>query len=173
MTSALARVGAPHARASGRESWERPTGGGAVTVGYLAGFDVHGRPQVAVPAGDADASPTVARTLVPLGSKHIGREVALLFEDGDVHRPIVQGILQPPAPQSPEPDGEAGARGPSFAVDTDGQRVVLTAEREIVLRCGDASITLTRAGKVLISGAFVLTRATGVNRIRGGSVQIN
>ena len=55
----------------------------------------------------------------------------------------------------------------------DGERLVFTAEREIVLRCGNASITLTRAGKVLITGEYVLTRARGVNRIRGGSVQIN
>ena len=32
---------------------------------------------------------------------------------------------------------------------------------------------LTRAGKVLIQGAYLLSRSTGVNRIKGGSVQIN
>ncbi|MEP7119602.1 MAG: hypothetical protein ABJE95_01785, partial [Byssovorax sp.] len=36
-----------------------------------------------------------------------------------------------------------------------------------------SSITLTRAGKILIRGAYVLTRSSGVNRIQGGSVQIN
>ena len=41
------------------------------------------------------------------------------------------------------------------------------------LRCGKASITLTRAGKVLIRGAYLLSRSSGVNRIKGGSVQIN
>jgi hypothetical protein len=55
----------------------------------------------------------------------------------------------------------------------DGHRVVLDAEQEIVLRCGKASITLTRAGKVLIRGAYLLSRSSGVNRIKGGSVQIN
>ncbi len=35
----------------------------------------------------------------------------------------------------------------------DGERLVLTAEKEIVLECGKASITLTRAGKILIRGA--------------------
>ena len=50
---------------------------------------------------------------------------------------------------------------------------MLTAEREIVLKCGKASITLTRAGKVIIRGAYVLSRSSGVNRIVGGSVQIN
>ncbi len=59
------------------------------------------------------------------------------------------------------------------AATVDGQRLELTAEREITLRCGEASLTLTRAGKVVLSGTAVLTRAQGVNRIVGGSVQIN
>jgi hypothetical protein len=42
-----------------------------------------------------------------------------------------------------------------------------------VLHCGKASITLTRAGKVIIRGEYVLARSSGVNRIVGGSVQIN
>ncbi len=58
-------------------------------------------------------------------------------------------------------------------VETDGRKVVVSAQRELVLRCGSASITLTAAGKILIRGAYVLTRSSGVNRIQGGSVQIN
>jgi len=55
-------------------------------------------------------------------------------------------------------------------VRVDGERVVFDAKKEIVLRCGKASITLTRAGKVLIRGAYLLNRSSGVNRIKGGSV---
>ena len=55
----------------------------------------------------------------------------------------------------------------------DGERLEFSAEREIVLRCGKASITLTREGKVLIKGAYLSSRSSGVNRIKGGSVQIN
>jgi hypothetical protein len=42
-----------------------------------------------------------------------------------------------------------------------------------VLQCGKASITLTKAGKVLIQGSYVSSRSTGVNRVKGGSVQLN
>ena len=49
----------------------------------------------------------------------------------------------------------------------------ITAEKEIVLKCGKASITLTKAGKVIIRGTYLLNRSSGVNRIKGGSVQIN
>ena len=36
-----------------------------------------------------------------------------------------------------------------------------------------ASITLRRNGRLVVRGAYVETRAEGVNRIKGGSVKIN
>ena len=42
-----------------------------------------------------------------------------------------------------------------------------------MLRCGKASITLTKAGKVLIEGTYLLNRSSGVNRIKGGSAPIS
>ncbi len=59
------------------------------------------------------------------------------------------------------------------AVLVDGQRVTIEGHDEIVLRCGGASITLRRNGRVVIRGVYVETRSSGVNRIRGGSVRIN
>lgn len=58
-------------------------------------------------------------------------------------------------------------------VDADGERMIVSAKEQLVLRCGKASITLTKAGKVLIKGSYVLSRSSGVNRIKGGSVQLN
>ena len=58
-------------------------------------------------------------------------------------------------------------------VDADGERLIVSAKEQVVIRCGKASITLTKAGKVLIQGAYVLSRSSGVNRIKGGSVQLN
>ena len=55
----------------------------------------------------------------------------------------------------------------------DDERLVLSAQREVTIQCGKASITLTRAGKVLIRGEYLLSRSSGVNRIKGASVQIN
>ncbi len=51
--------------------------------------------------------------------------------------------------------------------------MIVNAKEQLVLRCGKASITLTRAGKILIKGSYVLSRSSGVNRIKGGSVQLN
>jgi Phage tail baseplate hub (GPD) len=60
-----------------------------------------------------------------------------------------------------------------FQDRTDGQRMIVSAREKLVLRCGKASITLTKAGKMLIEGSYLLSRSTGVNRIKGGSVQLN
>jgi len=71
-------------------------------------------------------------------------------------------------------DGEEEAQEtPAREVQVDGRRVVLQGDDEVVLRCGKASITLRRNGKIVIRGAYLVSRAEGTNRIRGGSVQIN
>ena len=88
--------------------------------------------------------------------------LTILFEGGDPHKPVVMGLMHTPSAPAPKP-----------TVEGDGERLVFEAEKEIVLRCGDASITLTRAGKILIKGAYVLSRSSGVNRIQGGAVEIN
>jgi hypothetical protein len=52
-------------------------------------------------------------------------------------------------------------------------RVVISAAEEIVLECGEASITMRRNGRVVIKGAHVETRSKGMNRLKGATVQIN
>lgn len=77
------------------------------------------------------------------------------------------------------PVDKSSAKEPSraevkpLAVVVDGKQVLIEAADEIVLRCGEATITLRRNGRVIIRGAYVETRSRGVNRIKGGSVQIN
>ena len=102
-----------------------------------------------------------ARAVTALGEGDEGIEVALVFEGGDPRSPIVMGKMVSPL------------AGPRTEAATDGKRVEISAQEEIVLKCGDSSITLTRAGKILIRGAYVLSRSSGVNRIQGGSVEIN
>jgi hypothetical protein len=103
-----------------------------------------------------------ARTVVDLHAAHIGSLVAVMFEAGD---PDSRSSWECSAEERSEPD--------TMSVETDGERLIVCAERQLVLRCGKACITLTQAGKVLIEGTYVSSRSSGVNRIKGGAVQIN
>lgn len=73
------------------------------------------------------------------------------------------------APTSPL----APTHTPCLQADIDGQRVQLTAQKEIVLSCGKASITLRANGRVVIKGTQVESHSEGTNRIKGGQVRIN
>lgn len=139
---------------------------GAVIGELLALTDDGMRPLVRFP-GQAGESAVAARSSVDLYGPHIGQRVILLFEQGDPARPIVMGVLRG-ATGWPQADKPA-----QVDVDADGQRLIVSAKEQLVLRCGKASITLTKAGKVLIEGSYVLSKSTGVNRIKGGSVQLN
>jgi hypothetical protein len=58
-------------------------------------------------------------------------------------------------------------------IDVDGEQLIFSADKEIVLKCGKVSITLTRAGKIILGGTYLSGCSSGVNRIKGGSVQID
>ncbi|MEO7330621.1 MAG: DUF6484 domain-containing protein [Minicystis sp.] len=145
-----------------------------VVVGRLAGLGP--RREVLVDfAGNMGDTPIAARSTVPIAEGDQGRAVALMFEEGDVTRPLLLGLIHEPelpAVIEAEPATES-TEAQELQVEADGERVVVSADKELVLRCGKASITLTQAGKIIIRGAYVLTRSSGVNRIQGGSVQIN
>lgn len=143
----------------------------AVTTGRVIGFAPSVGPLIDFPGNIAGVL-LLARSLVPLTDKAIGQEVALAFEESDLTRPVILGVLQSFDDPDPAPSTLPTHPG-SVEVTTDGRRLLLTAHDEIVLRCGRASITLTAAGKVLIRGDYLLSRSSGANRIKGGSVQIN
>jgi hypothetical protein len=135
-----------------------------VAVGALVGFSEDGEPLVRLPA-ESGGGVWPARSMATVGADRLGAEVVLAFDGGDVHKPIILGLLAPSIPSTPQ--------AASVEAIVDKERIELVADREITLRCGKASITLTQAGKILIRGAYVLSRSSGVNRIKGGSVQIN
>ena len=147
---------------------ERLTG---VVVGILTGFNNDGEPIVSFEGTECGLQ-RPARSTVSLEVESVGREVALMFEDGDADRPLVIGLIQYPKLSPAEHDQKSSPLGDA-AVVVDGKRTVIKAEDEIELRCGQSSIVLTKAGKVIIRGAYLLSRSSGVNRIKGGSVQIN
>lgn len=112
---------------------------------------------------EEDEAPLCARTTVHLGEEDVGGDVVVAFEKGDPNRPLILGRVL----------AAQGEKDHAMHAQADGDRLVLSARERIVLQCGSSSITLTRAGKVLINGHFVQTRATGVNSLKGGSIELN
>jgi hypothetical protein len=137
-----------------------------VIVGTLIAFSDNGSTPLVTYPGQVGTAALAARSIVDLHGSHIGGDVALLFENGNPQQPIVIGCLHHPRATLPDLAGQV-------ELDVDGQRLTVTAREQMVLRCGKARITLTRAGKILIEGTYVSNRSSGVLRLKGGSVQIN
>ncbi len=147
-------------------------------VGWVAGMDP-GRGVLVDYEGNT-AGPLPALSTVPLDARSMEQAAAsrqravLLFENGVPTRPLLVGLVQTVS-STPLLDELLEARVPPPEVEArvDGKRVVIEGQEEVVLSCGKASITLRRNGKVIIKGVQLESSAAGVNRIKGGSVQIN
>lgn len=126
--------------------------GGAGTATVVA-FDDDGHPLVCIDG----SAPVAAQSLIPLDPGLVGATVAVLRIGGVAGAALILGRLHPPLP----------------VVMADGKAQVIEAERELVLRCGKASIRLTADGAVIVRGTRILSRAEGDNRIQGGSVSLN
>jgi Domain of unknown function (DUF6484) len=141
----------------------------AVVVAEFVGLGADGAPLVRLP-GHAEA--VRARSVVALPARLEGRQVLVVHETNRHGAPIVTGVLREdelPAPAA-LPSLPPGA---PFELEVDGERVVLMAQHQLILRCGDASLTLTRDGKILLRGTYVSSRSSGVHRIHGAAVEIN
>lgn len=53
------------------------------------------------------------------------------------------------------------------------ETVLIEARQSLTFKCGSGSITIREDGKILIKGKDLVSHAKRLNRIRGGSVQIN
>jgi hypothetical protein len=138
-----------------------------VRIGRLVGFGEDGAIPLVTYMGQESCVALGARATLDLHAAHFDRDLVLMFEDGDPLRPIVVGCLHDH--QSMKHPGVNG----EIEVDANGRRLVVSAKDQIVLRCGKASITLTKEGKVILQGAYVSSESSGALRIKGGSVQIN
>jgi hypothetical protein len=138
-----------------------------LVIGELLALSGDGiAPLVRVPRSTG-SSVLPASTCVDLHGPHIGASVVLMFERGNPNRPIVLGVLRGRT-------GWATSDKPGHVeVDADGERMVVSAREQLVLRCGKASVTLTKAGKVVLSGTYICSKSSGVNQISGGSVHLN
>lgn len=89
-------------------------------------------------------SPLTALATIPVASKDKGRDVALGFVSGDPRAPIVLGFMhqsETPPTHSEEDNSDAEKEIlKAVTVEKDGETVTISADRQIVLRCGKSSI---------------------------------
>lgn len=137
-----------------------------VVIGELLALADDGHTPLVLYRGQPGSSALRARSTLDLHGAHIGKSLVLSFDNGDPTLPIVMGVLRDAERQPLEASAQV-------QIDADGERMVVAAREQLVLKCGKASITLTKAGKVLIEGSYVSSRSTGVNRVKGGSIQLN
>jgi hypothetical protein len=141
--------------------------GTGLVVGELVAMLENGMTPLVTYAGQGGSAAVPARTVVDLNGSHVGKQVALAFENGDPARPIVMGVIRSGG------NWPLDSRPPNVVLDADDSRLVVSAKQQLVLQCGKASLTLTKEGKVLVQGTYISIHSSGVNRLKGGSVQIN
>lgn len=139
------------------------------TLGWIVRVDDEG---IWVDTEENRSGPLLSLSVVSLSKTELeaaitdGREAVLLFVVA-TGQPVLLGLRQP----LPALEAELPTEGLTAAVD--GKRVLLEGQDEVVLRCGKASLTMRRNGRIVIRGVQVESRATGRNRIKGGAVLIN
>ncbi|CAL8481176.1 DUF6484 domain-containing protein [Caballeronia sp. S22] len=141
----------------------------AVVIGELIALVQQGRVPLVFYPGQSDHAALRAATVVDLQRADIGRRVVLVFDEARASRPIVVGVLR-------EHDSEGWPSTPpvgNVELEAGGMRMIVSAKRELILRCGEASIKLRHDGRIEIKGENIVTEAIGANRIRGGSVEMN
>jgi hypothetical protein len=131
-----------------------------VVIGLVLALD-GGVPKVVFPGNPVETA-IPARSLAQLRPDDLGAEVALLFEDGDRMRPLIIGrIVDQVRP------------GTAAQVVRDGERITINASQRLELRVGKSVIILEADGHITIRGTHLVSHASGSNRIRGGSVNLN
>jgi len=96
-----------------------------------------------------------------------GQEVLVVFAHDNPDEPVIVGVMGNILEETVYmEDGHSDALA-------DRERVVIRAEKEVVLACGDSSITLTRDGRIVVRGREILSRASGSNKIKGSHIEFN
>lgn len=156
---------------------ELPTYDGQL-IGQIVRIGEDGVAWVTFP-GCPDSVAVAARSTLDAPASHtarpdalVGAKVLLVFEGADPNLPIICGVvrarLQPSAAVL-----ALALDSPGKDVVVDGRQLVLDAQQQILLRCGKSSILLRRDGKIEIRGRELLSRASGANKIKGGTIDLN
>lgn len=160
------------------ESSQQGNADGDLTVACIIAVNEDGRPELRFD----DNTTAIALATVKIESHHMGRRAVIMFVDKDCTQPVVIGMLKSRLDDLLDASTDQSlnnnmdyylADEKPKSVHVDGRKVIIDGQDEIILRCGESSITLNKDGKISIRGKYLLSRSTGVNRIMGGAVNIN
>ena len=108
-----------------------------------------------------------------LGCEQQGREVLINFIDNDINQPVIIGVMASVVDDMVKIELESKEKPTKANVVSDGESVLITAEKDILLVCGKSSLMLRKDGKIIAKGTNILSRASATNKIKGGSVEVN
>lgn len=134
--------------------------------------------QIWVDFPENPSTPATARSIVLMDIKEwrqamdSKRPTLLVFQGGDPCNPIILGFVQTTRIDTLMDTLMTSVEKPQQII-VDGEKVVIEAKEEIVLRCGKGSICLYKNGRVVIKGTNLVNRSRGVNKIKGAAVRIN
>ncbi len=143
-----------------------------VITGHLCGIDDEGRvlfvPEQggAGPVPVAIGAPILDGVLIPAARNQQRALVVRTSESPP--RLILIGLVRERVSAAAR-DAAPG----QLEVKVDGETLRLTADREIELRCGRASLILRQSGRVILKGTHVVTSSQGPLKVKGATVEIN
>lgn len=143
-----------------------------VITGHLAGIDDEGRVLFVPEQGGGPAFPVAIGVAISDGvliPAARNQQRALVVRTSETPpRFVLIGLVRERVAATAR-DAAPG----QLEVKLDGETLRLTADREIELRCGNASLVLRQSGRVELKGAYVVTSSRGPMKIKGGTVEIN
>ena len=110
-------------------------------------------------------------------SFNIGDEVLIIFNSIE-HKGYIIGLVYSSSPidlKSNLEDEKIEIKMPEKpkVLNVSGKKIVIEADDEIHLQCGKSSILMDKQGKIIIRGTYLVSRSSGMNKIKGAAVGIN
>lgn len=103
-----------------------------------------------------------------------GNQVLYLVPDTKDEPGCVLGLIEPYRPKVDRVMDKLMRRGRMPSITTIEDEVVrIKAHKGLVIECGKGTIIITEDGKVQIKGQELLSRARGMNRIKGAGINLN
>jgi hypothetical protein len=115
---------------------------------------------------------SVIQILVTAAEQWIGRRVVLVMEADAEMPPVILGAVHDAFVREETPEANDASSNAAGQIMIE-RKLRLVGQDQISLECGRSSLTMRKDGKIVIKGEQIVSRATGTNRIKGGTVAIN